>query len=64
MEKNQKKNRNRFRDALGDYYKTNRQVSKEYPAKRGGSWTATEKAMLVTAIALIAIIIIKYTVFS
>ncbi len=64
MEKKEKKSRNRFRDVFGDYYKTNRQVSREYPAKRGGPWTPTEKAMLITAIVLGIIIIVKYTVFS
>lgn len=66
-----KKVRNKFRDGLADYYKTNREITKEADAKykkekeagKRQPWNRREKIMLlITGVALI-LIAIKYIIF-
>lgn len=67
-----KKTRNKFRDMVGDYYMTNREVDKENRSRRkeerkaGGEekfWTPTEKILLAVIITGVIGIIVKYLVF-
>jgi len=67
-----KKTRNKFRDMVGDYYITNREVDKENrrrreEAKKTGeekkSWSPTEKVLLVIIVIGAIGIVIKYLVF-
>lgn len=69
-----KKTRNKARDMIGDYWKTNRQAERENDAARkrqqeGRSekekkqWTSTEKGMLVVIIIGLIGIFFRYVVF-
>ena len=67
-----KKARNKFRDMVGDYYMTNREVDKENRKRRGEakkageekkSWAPTEKIFLAVIIIGAIGIVIKYLVF-
>ncbi|MDD5987019.1 MAG: hypothetical protein PUC26_04275 [Eubacteriales bacterium] len=69
-----KKTRNKARDMIGDYWKTNRQAERENEAARkrqqeGRSekekkqWTSTEKGMLVVIIIGLVGIFFRYVVF-
>ena len=67
-----KKTRNKFRDMVGDYYMTNREVDKENrrrreEEKKAGeekkSWVPTEKVLLAVIIIGAIGIVIKYLVF-
>lgn len=58
----EKQVRNKFRDVISDYYRTNRQVEKDNPSKKGGPWTPIEKSMLIVTVALVIAVIIKYFV--
>jgi hypothetical protein len=63
--------RNRFRDMLGDYYLTNRQITKEADAqyqreKEAGErqpWNRREWAMLLVTLVVLILIILKYLAF-
>ncbi|MEG1584569.1 MAG: hypothetical protein RR131_02775 [Anaerovorax sp.] len=59
----EKRKRNKFRDLLGDYYLTNRQIGKE-TQKEKGPWKKNEKIMLAVAIVLVIAVIIKYAFFK
>lgn len=69
MEKKPK--RNRFRDMLGDYYLTNRQITKEADAKykeeketqRRQPWNRRELAMLLVTVVVLILIAVKYIAF-
>lgn len=69
-----KKTRNKARDMIGDYWKTNRQAERENEAARkrqqeGRSekekkqWTSTEKGMLAVIIIGLIGIFFRYVVF-
>ena len=69
-----KKTRNKARDMIGDYWKTNRQAERENEAARkrqqeGRSekekkqWTSPEKGMLVVIIIGLVGIFFRYVVF-
>ena len=68
MEK--KKTRNRFRDTFTDYYRTNRQISKEYEEswredeKQGkkAAWSGAEKLYLGIILVGVVLIVIKYVI--
>lgn len=53
--------RNKFRDMVGDYYKTNRQISKEESQREGykGPINSKEKAMVIVVVLLVVILVIK-----
>lgn len=55
--------RNKFRDLLGDYYLTNRQINKE-TSREKGPWKKNEKIMLVVAIVLVCAVVVKYVFFK
>lgn len=57
----EKQTRNKFRDAMGDYYKTNRQISQDQDAgqRKGQSVTGREKAMIIVLAVLVLILIVK-----
>lgn len=74
--KKKKNVRNRGRDALLDYYKTNREITKEYDkiyeeekaarkaeGKGRPGWTGNEKFYLGVILVGIVLIAIKYLVF-
>jgi hypothetical protein len=62
--------RNKFRDAIGDYYKTNRQITKEADEeykkqKEQGQtpWNTREKSMLLITGVLVILLVIRYMFF-
>lgn len=69
MEKKPK--RNRFRDMLGDYYLTNRQITKEADAQYNKEketksrlpWNRRELAMLIVTVLVLILIAVKYIAF-
>ena len=55
-----KKSQNKFRDMLGDYYKTNRKISEEYEKnEQKGSVTSREKSMIIVMILLLIVLSVK-----
>lgn len=65
-----RKTTNRFRDMIGDYYMTNREITKQADAryekeKKEGKapWNKREIIMLLITIAALVLILIKYVVF-
>lgn len=59
----EKKTRNKFRDMIGDYYLTNKKISKENPNSKGGPWKTNEKVMLAIAVVLGIGILIRFVIF-
>lgn len=63
MTKDKTKNtRNKMRDTIGDYYKTNRQISEEYrkSEKKGdGETKGREKAMIIMLVVLLIVLSVK-----
>ena len=60
--------RNKGRDMIGDYYKTNREIDqaqRQHNAEQKGKvpWTKREKGMLSFAIILLIGVVIRYFVF-
>ncbi len=72
MAKKKKQVRNNFRDRLSDYYRTNREITKEFDAKyaedkESGSkrpWTSSEKAMLIITLVALVALVVKFLVFN
>lgn len=62
----EKRTQNKFRDLMGDYYKTNRQVSEAQRDKdeRGRRSNSREKSMIIILAILIIILILKSCVFD
>ncbi len=64
-----KKPRNKFRDMIGDYYMTNREISKQDKERCQAEqkdnkrvWSTTEKMMLITIILAGLVLLIKHLV--
>ncbi|WP_027399736.1 hypothetical protein [Anaerovorax odorimutans] len=57
----EKQTRNKFRDIIGDYFKTNRQIAKEESKREGykGALSNREKSMILVIVILILILIVK-----
>lgn len=62
----EKKSQNKFRDLMGDYYKTNRKISEEQGKKdeKGRPTNSREKAMIILLVILVIILILKSMVFD
>ena len=67
-----KKIRNNFRDRLADYYRINREITKESDEryrkeKRDGvkePWTGSEKTMVLIIVIALVLLALKYLVFK
>ncbi|GAB1476159.1 hypothetical protein MASR2M70_09930 [Bacillota bacterium] len=63
--------RNKFRDRIGDYYLTNREITKQYDAEHKESsvsqdkksWKGSEKIMIIVTLAALALLAAKYLLF-
>lgn len=66
-----KPSRNQFRDRLADYYLTNRAITKEDDERykkeqeegKHKPWSFREKAMLVSTVVALILLLIKYLIF-
>lgn len=68
MSKKKKNTRNRARDTIGDYYRSNRQVAAENAEnlkkeKKKKGWSRTELFMLTAIFLCLIGIFLKYVVF-
>ena len=63
----EKRGRNVFKDALWDYYLTNRAITKEYDEEyknnKPGKLNRREKSYIVVIIVGIVLLVVKYFVF-
>ncbi len=67
-----KQTRNKFRDLLGDYYLTNRGITKHYDAeyekkrqdKEKTPWKSSEKIMIGITLIALALIAVKYLLLN
>lgn len=64
MAKKTKNVRNRARDMIGDYYKSNREVEKENQTRQENKkeWTRSEKTLLAVIILGAIGLVIKYVI--
>lgn len=63
--KHKKVVRNKIRDGIGDYYKTNRQISQENAKEqKNKQWNRREKTMVVMVVLLLICLIIKSLVLD
>ncbi|MEL7655609.1 MAG: hypothetical protein AAGU75_06850 [Bacillota bacterium] len=61
----EKRTQNKFRDGIGDYYKTNRKISEESEkSKKGTPISSREKAMIIMIIFLLIALTVKSTVLD
>lgn len=67
-----KQTRNKFRDLLGDYYLTNRNITKQYEAeykkkrqnREKTPWKSSEKIMIGITLVALALIALKYLLLN
>jgi len=64
MPKKEKQVRNRGRDMIGDYYKSNREVEKENRSRQENrkEWTGSEKILLAVIILGAIGLVVKYII--
>lgn len=64
MSKKPKSVRNRARDMIGDYYKSNREVEKENQTRQENrkEWTRSEKLLLAVIILGAIGLVVKYVI--
>ena len=63
--RSEKNVRNKFRDGIGDYYKTNRKISQETSkADKKAPVTSREKTMIIAIIVLLIALVIKSTMLD
>jgi hypothetical protein len=64
MAKKEKNVRNRARDMIGDYYKSNREVEKDNNARQENKkeWTRSEKLLLALIIIGAIGLVVKYVI--
>ncbi len=61
----EKRTRNKFRDIIGDYYKTNRKISEQSGEKqKGNPMSPREKAMIIMVVFLLIVLVFKSAVFD
>lgn len=61
----EKQTQNKFRDLMGDYYKTNRQISSEQKDKvKNQPMSNREKSMIIIVVVLVIVLILKSSVFD
>ena len=61
----EKKAQNKFRDVIGDYYKTNRKISEESEkSKKGTALNSREIAMIIMIVLLLIVLAVKSTVID